>query len=34
MRCWGLGSTSDTVTGEFFKFDVGDNEDYNLRLTT
>jgi hypothetical protein len=34
MRCWGLGSTSDTIDGEFFRFDVGDNEDYNLRLTT
>lgn len=34
QRCWGLGYSSDTEVGEFFRFDVGDNEDYNLRLTT
>src|SRR6478672_551879 len=31
--CWGIGNTQQTIDGQFFRFDVGDNENYNMHLT-
>ena len=31
--CWGIGNTQQTIDGQFFRFDVGDNETYNMHLT-